>query len=196
MKHITPGAGNDIERATDLHIVGADVFSVFNWEVFTILDTLFDLAYPGDKKRPFNTAFDKMIAGYDTLPDYYPKERVRELIFALQIREVSSGEVPSVLLLSIGGLTGRGVFLRAILLIKWLEHICSDLDHALLYPLRDKNIKLVSNVNYPLSALRFSIQKLSWGTAYYLCDVLWEAVYHVEKGNEKIVRSVKRQGQT
>ena len=188
--------GHDIERATDLHIVGADVFSVFNWEVFTILDTLFDLAYPGDKKRPFNTAFDKMIAGYDTLPDYYPKERVRELIFALQIREVSSGEVPSVLLLSIGGLTGRGVFLRAILLIKWLEHICSDLDHALLYPLRDKNIKLVSNVNYPLSALRFSIQKLSWGTAYYLCDVLWEAVYHVEKGNEKIVRSVKRQGQT
>ncbi len=185
--------GHDFERATDIHVIGADLLSIFNWEVFTVLDQIFDFAYPGDKKRPFNTAFDKMIAMYDKLPDRYPKERVRELVFALQIREASAGEVPSVVLMSIGGLTGRGVFFRVILLLRFMEHMFSDMDHAILYPVRDKNIKLVSNINYLFGGLRIGLEKLSWGLTHYIGRAVWDGVRYIEKGNEKIVRAVKHQ---
>ena len=184
--------GHDIERATDIHVVGMDIFSVFSWEVFTALDAGFDYLWPGERKRPFNSTFDRMIAAYDRLPDRYPKERIRELVFALQMREITTGEVPSIAMLSLGGLAGRGVLFRTSLLLRFFEHLLSDADHAMLSPVGRGNTKVISNLNYPLEGLRKGVDAVSWGIAYYVGDILWDAIYRIEKGNEKIVRAASR----
>jgi arylsulfatase A-like enzyme len=185
--------GHDYERGTDIHNVAADLLGVFNREAFTDLDNLFDLAWPGDKKQPFDSAFDAIVKGYDKLPDHYPKERIRELVFALQIREFTLGEAPPVIFLSVTGLAGRGVIFRCQLLLKWMEDMFSDMDYAMLYPLREKKIRVVSNVNYLLGGVRISLEKLSWGLIHYVGKALYDGIYHIEKFNEKTVRAVKGQ---
>lgn len=185
--------GHDYERATDLHVIGADIFGVMNREVLTDLDNLYDLAYPGNKKRPIQTGIGKLVSGYDKLPDHYPKERIRELVFALQIPEITIGEVPSAIFLSWTGLAGRGVFFRVSLLIKWIEHLFSDMDRALLYPAGSPDVRVVSNVNYLFGGLRLTLDAVSWGTTYYIGNALYDGVYSIEKWNEKSVRARRQQ---
>ncbi|MEJ2746107.1 MAG: hypothetical protein P8123_10565, partial [bacterium] len=160
--HLAPDVrykGHDWDNPLDLHNVVADVFGVLNREVLADLDNVIDLAVPGDKKRPINTGLDQLVEGYDKLPDSVPKERVRELFHALRIRQVTIGEVPSAVFANVTGVAGRGTAYRATLLLKWLENVFSDMDHLLLYPVRDKNIKVISNVNYGLEGVRFTLQK-------------------------------------
>ncbi|MDD5556757.1 MAG: alkaline phosphatase family protein [bacterium] len=185
--------GHDLERATDLHIVGAHVLGLLNREIFTDLDNLFDLAHPGERKEPFNGAFDALVRSYDRLPDRYPKERLRELIFALQIREVTLGEAPPVIFMSVTGLAGRGVLFRAQLLIRFLEHLLEDMDAALLAPVPGDDVRVLSNANYVLHGVRESISKISWGLAHYVGKALYDGVYAVEKWNEKAVRAARGQ---
>lgn len=185
--------GHDYERATDVHVIGADIFGLLNREVLADLDQLYDLAYPGDRRQPIRKGLDALAAGYDKLPDRYPKERVRELFFALQIPEFTIGEVPSVIFLSWTGLAGRGVFFRVSLLIKWIEHLFSDVDHALLYPAGSPDRRVVSNVNYLFGGLRLTLDAVSWGTTYYVGNALWDGVYWIEKKHESNVRAWRNQ---
>lgn len=186
--------GHDISRAGDIHVIGADIFGVMNREVLTDLDNLYDLAYPGDRKQPIRTGIRKLVSGYDKLPDHYPKERVRELVFALQIPQFTLGEAPSVIFLSWTGLAGRGVFLRASLLIKWIEHLFSDMDRALLYPAGNPDIRVVSNVNYLFGGMRLTLDAVSWGTTYYVGNALYDGIYKAEKWNEKARRAGDQPG--
>lgn len=185
--------GHDWDKPTDIHNIAADIFGVLNREVLTDLDNVIDVAVPGDKKRPINRGLDKLVEGYDKLPDSVPKERVRELFHALRIREVTIGEVPSAVFANVTGVAGRGTAYRATLLLKWLEDVFSDMDHLILYPIRDKNVKVVSNVNYGLEGARVALQKLSWGLAHYIGSAVYEGIMHVEKFDEKVVRGVKGQ---
>ena len=143
---------------------------------------------------PARTGVRKLAAGYDRLPDRYPKERVRELVFALQIPHVTLGEVPSVIFLSWTGLAGRGVFLRAGLLIEWIEHLFSDTDRALLYPAGGPDVRVVSNANYLLGGVRLTLDAVSWGTTYYVGNALYDGIYRVEKWNERARRRWGRPG--
>lgn len=186
--------GHDLKRPTDIHVLGADIFGLMNREVFSDLDNLYDLACPGERRRPIRTGVRKLAAGYDRLPDRYPKERVRELVFALQIPHVTLGEVPSVIFLSWTGLAGRGVFLRAGLLIKWIEHLFSDTDRALLYPAGGPDVRVVSNANYLLGGVRLTLDAVSWGTTYYVGNALYDGIYRVEKWNERARRRWGRPG--
>lgn len=185
--------GHDWDKPTDIHNVAADVFGILNREVLADLDNVIDLAVPGDNARPINRSLDKLVEGYDKLPDSVPKERFRELFHALRLRQVTIGEVPSAVFANVTGVAGRGTIYRATLLLTWLEHVFSDIDHLLLYPVRDKNIKVVSNVNYGIAGVRITLQKLSWGLTHYLGSALYEGIMHVEKFNEKVVRGAKDQ---
>jgi len=185
--------GHDWDKPTDIHNVAADVLGILNREVLTDLDNIIDLAVPGDKIQPISKGLDKVVEEYDKLPDSVPKERFRELFHALQIRQVTLGEVPSAILADVTGLAGRGTVYRATLLITWLEHVLSDTDHLILYPVRDKDIRAVSNVNYGLEGVRITLQKVSWGLMHYIGSAFYEGILHVEKFDEKVVRGVKGQ---
>jgi arylsulfatase A-like enzyme len=194
--HLAPDGrykGHDWDNPMDIHNVAADVFGVLNREILADFDNVIDLAVPGDKKRPIHKGLDRLAEGYDKIPDSAPKERVRELFRALRIREVTIGEVPSAVFANVTGVAGRGTIYRATLLIKWLENVFSDMDRLILYPVRDKNIKAVSNVNYGLAGVRITLQKLSWGLTHYLGSAVYEGIMHVEKFNEKVVRGLKGQ---
>jgi hypothetical protein len=185
--------GHDWDKPTDIHNVVADVLGILNREVLTDLDNIIDIAVPGDKIQPISKGLDKVVEEYDKLPDSVPKERFRELFHALQIRQVTLGEVPSAVFADVTGLAGRGTVYRATLLIRWLEHVFSDMDHLMLYPVREKDIKAISNVNYGLEGVKITLQKVSWGLTHYIGSAFYEGILHVEKFDEKIVRGVKGQ---
>lgn len=185
--------GHDLEKPTDIHVIGADLVGVLNREAFSDLDNLFDLAYPGDNKKPIGTGLARLTEGYEKLPDYYPKERFRELLHALQIKEITYSNASPIVFLNPVGAAGRGSAYRVSLLIEWLEHVFTDMDRGMLYPIRDKNIRVVSNVNYLLEGLRITIDKISWGVTHYVGKAIYDGIYKLEKGNEKVVRSVKGQ---
>ncbi len=181
--------GHDLQDPKDVHVIGANLFGILNREVLADLDNLYDLVHTGDRKRPLTAGIRKLIEGYDALPDRYPKERVRELLFALQIPEVTIGEVPSAIFLSWTGLAGRGVVFRACLLLKWIEHLFSDMDAAILYPAGSPKVRLVSNANYLFGGMRATLDAVSWGATYYIGNALYDGVYRVEKWHERSVRA-------
>lgn len=185
--------GHNLEKPTDIHVIAGEIFGLFNREALVDLDNLFDLAYPGNKKKPIETGLAKLTEGYDKLPDSYPKERCRELMHALQIKELTYGDAPAIILMSPTGAAGRGAAFRVTLLLEWIEHIFSDMDRAMLYPIRDKNIRVVSNVNYLLAGVRITVDKVSWGLTHYVGKALYDGIYHIEKADEKVVRAVKNQ---
>ncbi|MCX6357283.1 MAG: hypothetical protein NT045_05320, partial [Candidatus Aureabacteria bacterium] len=185
--------GHNLESPGDIHVISANVLGLLNREVFDDVDNLFDLAYPGDRKKPLSSGIGALGAGYDKIPNIYPKERVGELMHALQIKELTWGDAPSIILMSPTGAAGRGAIFRGTLIITWLEHIFSDMDYAMLYPVRDRNIRVVSNVNYLLEGVRISLEKISWGLTHYVGKALYDGIYHVEKFDEKIVRGEKGQ---
>jgi len=185
--------GHDLEKATDIHVMAADVVGLLDREALSDLDHLIDLAHPGENKKPIGTTLAKLTEEYEKLPDSYPKERFRELLHALQIKELTYSDASPIVFMNPIGAAGRGSVFRATLLIEWLEHIFTDMDRGMLYPIRDKNIRVVSNVNYLLEGVKFTIDKVSWGVTQYAGKAIYDGIYHVEKADEKVVRAVKGQ---
>ncbi len=116
----------------DLHGVLYTTANVTEVEVVRLADWLIDLPIPGPEIRPIEHVFVGIRGLYHQLGHARPLRRVRELVDAFQLRELSLGDATVTYTVSTGGAVspGSGTIVRANKLIDWTQHIVGDFNEA------------------------------------------------------------------
>jgi hypothetical protein len=122
--------------AWDVHAIAYAASNLMELEVVRLLDWAIDLPLPGVELRPIERSIGGVRSGYGRLGHSLPVRRVGELVDALQLPELSLGDVASTY--GATGVTdvnpGSGTLVRVNKLIDWTQHIVGDLNRGVGWP--------------------------------------------------------------
>ena len=116
--------------AADLHAVMYTTASLMELEIIRLADWLIDLPLPGTQLRPLERGVNGIRAAYHHLGNSRPIVRVGELVDALQLPELSLGDVTMTYTVATGGTMtpGGGTVVRVNKLIDWTQHLVGDVN--------------------------------------------------------------------
>lgn len=118
------------ESPWDLHGLWYTAIGVGEVEVLRMADWIIDLPLPGAPLHPCQRATKALRAGFNRLPRWRLRERVGELVDALQIPELSFADASATYSFSTGGTggPGSGMVIRVHKLIDWTQHVTGDVN--------------------------------------------------------------------
>lgn len=116
----------------DLHGVLYTTANVTELEIVRLADWLIDLPIPGPEIRPIEHVFVGIRGLYHRLGHARPLRRVRELVDAFQLRELSLGDATVTYTVATGGAIspGSGTIVRVNKLIDWTQDLVGDLNEG------------------------------------------------------------------
>jgi len=127
-----------VHRDTNLldpHALFYTASGIMELEFIRMADWFVDAIVPGSREvRPFERTANGVRIGYQHLGHSRPVERFAELVDALQIRELSLGDVTAthnVVGGSTGGSLGSGTLVRVNKLVNWMQHVTGDLNEGI-----------------------------------------------------------------
>lgn len=132
------------DRLLDAHGLLYSALNVAEIELIRLADWAVDLPIPGREIRPLERSVRLIRGGYHRLGSRLParlqggQRRVSELADALQIPELSLGDVAATQTAADGGdlSIGSGTLLRINRLIDWTQHVVGDLNRLAGPPVR------------------------------------------------------------
>lgn len=112
----------------DLHALLYTTVGMTELEVIRVVDWTIDLPLPGRPLRPVHRTARAVRATYNRLPPWTITQRMGELVDALQVPELSLGDVSSAYSMATGGSAGpgSGTLLRVNKLVDWVQHVSGD----------------------------------------------------------------------
>ena len=121
---------HDERRALDLHTLLYTAVGMAELEVWRVADWLIDLPLPGPPRAPFQRTTRAVRSGYNRLPPWRVRQRVGELVDALQLAELSLGDAAATYSAATGDVAGpgSGMLVRVHKLIDWVQHVTGDLN--------------------------------------------------------------------
>jgi len=120
----------------DLHALLYTAVGMTELEVIRVVDWAIDLPLPGRPLRPLDRTARAVRATYHRLPPWIITQRVGQLVDALQLPELSFGDVSSAYSMATGGSAGpgSGTLLRVNKLVDWVQHVSGDVNRVAGWP--------------------------------------------------------------
>lgn len=129
---------HDEQNPWDLHAIPYTVFGFSQVQIIRTLDWVMDAAWPGPTAQPLDRLMETARHGYHRLPPWWLLRRSGELVYALQLRELTWGDTTAAysLVTDGSGGPGSGMVVRVNHVLDWTQHLCGDGNRLLGLPLR------------------------------------------------------------
>jgi hypothetical protein len=121
------------DSALDVHALAYTTSNLLQLELVRLADWVLDLPVPAVEVRPIDRTLNGIRIGYNRAAGNLPMRRVGEFVDALQLRELSLGDLNSTYVVATGGDVnpGSGTIVRLNKLVDWTQHVVGDVNRLL-----------------------------------------------------------------